>query len=323
MTQPHHQRGTGPSRRRFIAITAATAGVAALPGAAFAQVPVATWRGIALGAGASATLAGIEPDAATGIFRRMKAELARLENIFSLYRPHSALVRLNKNGHLDQPPTELLEVLSLTNSIHAATNGAFDPTVQPLWILYAKAAGQNSIPTATEIKAAKRRVSWPSVRFDADRIAFDRPHMGLTLNGIAQGYVTDRIADLLRAEGLRGVLVDMGEIHAIGQRPDGGPWRSGLRNPDGGVFAGYVSLQDRALATSAPAATVLDPAGRIGHIFDPRTGKPGGLWRQVSVSARSAALADGLATAFCLTNHAQILRSVAAFENVSVEKLVV
>ena len=35
--------------------------------------------------------------------------------------------------------------------------------------------------------------------------------MGLTLNGIAQGYVTDRVVGILRAEGIDTRLVDMGE----------------------------------------------------------------------------------------------------------------
>lgn len=322
MTHQDQLNFGGASRRRFITIAAATAAVAALPGAALARVPVANWRGIALGAGASMTLAGIAPADAVGIFRRMEAELNRLENIFSLYRAESALVQLNQAGRLDHPPAELLEVLSLSNAIHAATDGAFDPTVQPLWRLYAKAALSKTTPTAGMLRAAEQRVGWASVGFDTGFVAFDKPGMALTLNGIAQGYVTDRIADLLRAEGLRGVLVDMGEIHALGQRPDGGPWRAGLRNPDGGVFTHPVPLSDRALATSAPMATVLDPAGRIGHIFNPLNGQPGGLWRQVSVSADSAALADGLATAFCLLERVKINQALATFQNIRVEKLI-
>jgi len=326
MTQQDQLNLGVASRRRFITIAAATAAVIALPGAALAGVPVANWRGIALGAGASMTLSGIAPADAASIFRRMEAQLNRLENIFSLYREGSALVRLNQTGRLDHPPAELLEVLSLSNAIHAATDGAFDPTVQPLWRLYAKAAVSKTTPTAGMIRAAEQRVGWASVGFDTGFVAFDRPGMALTLNGIAQGYITDRITDLLRAQGLRGVLVDMGEIHALGQRPDGGPWRAGLRNPDGGVFGGVfarpVPLSDRALATSAPMATVLDPAGRIGHIFNPLTGRPGGLWRQVSVSAGSAALADGLATAFCLLERAKINQAVATFQDIRVEKLI-
>ena len=145
--------------------------------------------------------------------------------------------------------------------------------------------------------------------------------MALTLNGVAQGYIADRIADLLRAEGMARVLVDMGEIHAVGSRADGTPWRAGIALPGGDLRPGSVPLVDRALATSAPLGTVLDPAGRIGHIVDPRTGRPGGLWRQVSVSASRAALADGLSTGFCLMSRDLIERAVAAYPGMRLEAL--
>lgn len=311
-----------PSRRRFIAIGAAAAGVSALPASLRAAVPSATWRGIALGAEASATLAGVTQAEARPLFRRMESELSRLEDIFSLYRPHSALSLLNEQGILRRPPPELLEVLSLADAIHAETNGAFDPTVQPLWKLYAAAVRQNRLPDSSELSAARKLVGWGSVRFDADRVDFLHPGMGITLNGIAQGYISDRIAELLRAEGLRNVLVDMGEIHAVGQRPGGGPWRVGIRNPEGGILSHQVPLSNRALATSAPMGTVLDSSGRIGHIFSPTTGLPAASWKQVSVSASAAAMADGLATAFCLMERTDIMRAASKFQSVKVEKLI-
>jgi len=310
------------TRRRFIAITAALAGVSVLPHAARANQPVATWRGVSLGAGASATIVGLDQGGAQPLFVQMQAELDRLENIFSLFRPNSALSRLNRQGRLANPPGELLQVLSLANALNTSTTGAFDPTVQPLWTVYANAVRKNTAPQPAALRAARARVGWNGVRFDADEIAFTRPGMSLTLNGIAQGYITDKITDLMRARGLRNVLVDMGEIRAIGERPNGGAWRAGLANPMGGEFAQYVALQDRALATSAPAATVLDAAGKVGHIFDPRTGQPGGVWQQVSVSAQTAAMADGLATAFCLMTGPQIAKSAGDFPSVKVERLV-
>ncbi len=311
-----------PSRRRFIAIGAAAAGVAALPGTLHARLPVATWRGVALGADASATLAGVTRHEARPLFRRMEAELNRLEDIFSLYRPQSALSRLNRDGRLRRPPAELLELLSLSDAIHAQTGGAFDPTVQPLWSLYADAARRNRMPSAREIRAARQRIGWQALRYDSDLVAFDRPNMALTLNGIAQGYVTDRITDLLRARGLRNILIDMGEVRASGTRPGGGPWRAGIADPDGGVLPLRIGLSDRALATSAPAATVLDSAGRVGHIFDPRPTATGTRWRQVTVSADRAALADGLATALCLLSRDRITRAIDAFATARVEKLI-
>lgn len=296
------------NRRRFIAISAAL--MAPLPAAAALH----TETGQALGAKVTLRLA--HPDA-PAIAARAMAEIARLEDIFSLYREGSALMRLNAAGTLDTPPFELLECLSLAGAVHAASDGRFDPTVQPLWALHAAAAiaGQEVTPEA--LAAARAQVGWERVNLDPARITL-APGMALTLNGIAQGYIADRVAALLEAEGLGNVLIDTGEFRALGGHPQGGAWPVKLAQ------GGTVALRGRALATSAPLGTTFDQAGRIGHILDPRSGRPvAGVWQAVSVSAPTAALADALSTAICLTGDEVEARSLcAAFRDVRMESLV-
>ena len=298
-------------RRRFIAIAAGSALAVAAPGARAAPA-VHRWRGIALGAAASITIA--HPDALT-IIGHARAEISRLERIFSLYRADSALSRLNATGRLADPPFEMLELLSLCDAIASRTAGTFDPTVQPLWALYAEAFAAGRTPTDRQIAAARRRVGWQHVQITHRAVAFTRTGMALTLNGIAQGYIADKVAALLERHGITDVLVDMGEITARGHQPDGTPWRVVIADPTGGASQKSVHLRDRAIATSAPLGTAFDADGTIGHILDPRTGKPGGKWRQVSVVAPSAARADGLSTAFCLMDEPAIR---AAAEGVAV-----
>lgn len=296
------------NRRRFIAISAAL--MAPLPAAAALH----TETGQALGAKVTLRLA--HPDA-PAIAARAMAEIARLEDIFSLYREGSALMRLNAAGTLDTPPFELLECLSLAGAVHAASDGRFDPTVQPLWALHAAAAiaGQKVTPEA--LAAARAQVGWGRVTLDPARITL-APGMALTLNGIAQGYIADRVAALLEAEGLGNLLIDTGEFRALGSHPQGGAWP--VRLAQGGT----VALRGRALATSAPLGTTFDQAGRMGHILDPRSGRPvAGVWQAVSVSAPTAALADALSTAICLTGDEVEARSLcAAFRDARLESLV-
>ena len=68
---------------------------------------------------------------------RALAEVRRLERIFSLYQEESALVALNRRGVLEAPPSELVELLTECRNYAELTDGAFDPTVQPLWRLFA------------------------------------------------------------------------------------------------------------------------------------------------------------------------------------------
>lgn len=277
------------TRRRFIAISATLATLPAL--SARALPPGPTWTGQALGARASIRLD--HPDAAA-IARRVTAEIDRLEGILSLYRADSALARLNRDGHLEAPPFELLDCLGIAGAVHAASGGRFDPTVQVLWSTWAEAAATGAAPEAAALAAARTVTGWEGVRLAPAAITL-RPGMALTLNGIGQGYVADRIAALLTAEGLGNIFIDTGEFRALGGQPGGGDWPVTLESGP------RITLADRALATSAPLGTTFDAAGRLGHILDPLTGAPvAGPWRSVSVSAPDAALADALSTAACL-----------------------
>lgn len=289
------------SRRRFLTITA-TATAVTMAGRSHA-VSLYRWQGSALGARASITLN--HPEAAR-ITDASRAEIDRLEDIFSLYRADSALSRLNAAGHLDAPPFELLECLSLAALAHRVTGGLFDPTVQPLWALYAEAHAGGQAPSEAQIEAVLARGDWGDVRYDATSIRLLHG-MALTLNGIAQGYIADRVATLLKAEGLSDVLIDTGEQRAIGRHPQGGDWPVTLDDPEGTM----IGLHDRSLASSDPLGTVFDAAGTTGHILDPRTGRPAmPHWQLVSVSAASAAMADALSTAICLMTRDEALRTI-------------
>ena len=262
------------NRRRFLTILAA---VTASP--VLGQV----WEGTALGARARIRID--HPQAAT-ITAEAASEIARLEAIFSLYRD-SALMRLNRDGQLQAPPFELLQCLALCDTVHRATGGLFDPTVQPLWAAYAEAKGH---PSAQAL--ARVQTGWQRVRYDSDAIRLD-PGMGLTLNGVAQGFIADRVADLLRQRGLTHVLIDTGELAALGPQADAKPWPVRL------TTGGELPLSQGALASSAPLGTVFAP-GR-GHILHPVTRAPAAArWSLVTIADPSAALADALSTAACL-----------------------
>ena len=141
------------------------------------------------------------------ITTRAAAEIARLEAIFSLYKADSALNRLNQDGILTAPPFELLQCLALSSQIHAASNGLFDPSIQPLWALYANRFAAGTAPTAEDLRKTQTQVGWQNVTFDEEAIRL-APGMALTLNGIAQGYIADRVAALLAANGLTRALIE-------------------------------------------------------------------------------------------------------------------
>ncbi|TWB34533.1 FAD:protein FMN transferase [Nitrospirillum pindoramense] len=303
-----------PTRRRALTLLAAAAGLPLLdlplmglrPAAAVEMPTLRHWSGVALGADAHLVINHPNPAEADALIQASLAEVARLEAIFSLYRPDSALSRLNRDGVLVDPPAELVILLAEALSIARRTDGAFDPTVQPLWTLYAGHFGRPGAspagPPESAVREALAQVGYHKLTVAPDRVSFHHPGMALTLNGIAQGYVTDQVVALLKARGVAHTLVDMGEIRAVGTHPTGRPWTAGIKAPgedDRTLLT--LPLRDQALSTSGAYGTPFEPTGRFNHLFTPATGRCSDPRFSVSVSAPTATLADALSTALSVT----------------------
>lgn len=246
-----------------------------------ARFPLYRWRGVALGAEAEIILAHPDEAAARAMIGRAVAEVARLEKVFSLYRPNSAVSRLNRAGRLDAPPLDLVRLIEESRLYHDLTGGKFDITVQPLWELY----GRGEV-TRRALAEALAVVGQDKVEVEAGRIVLGKKGMALTFNGIAQGYITDRVADLLRDLGMTGVVIDLGEIRTLGRHPSGRAWKVGL-----GEGGRTVDLANRALATSSASDS------GIVHMFDPQRGAVPSRYRRLSVMAKRATAADAFSTA--------------------------
>lgn len=266
------------SRRRFLLVSAAFAAFPAVP------VAAASWDGIALGARARITLRGPSERAETALSAARRA-IAEAEHLFSLYDPSSVLSRLNEIGSATVPD-RFGTLLDACAGLHQATDGKFDPTLQPLWQALAKGG---------DVDRAKALVGWDRIRRDREGRVTLGEGQALTLNGIAQGFATDMVSHALAAHGFSEALVNIGEFRGLG-----GPWRIGVEDPKHGLLA-TRTLQSGAIATSSPGALSLSASRQ--HILDPvsesigRVSAP--LWSTVSVEARTAALADGASTALC------------------------
>ncbi len=283
------------SRRRFIGIVAA---MSSLPACRLALATTGRrWQGQALGAEASLLLHHPDPEEADAAINASLREIRRLEQIFSLFRADAAIATLNRDGRLAKAPPEMLELLEAARRLSALSDGAFDITVQPLWEAYAK-GGECEVRAAT----VRDLIDWRGVIVEGTIVRLAKPGMAITLNGIAQGYITDRIADLLRHRGFTRALVHMGEYRGLGRRDDGEAWQVGIGDPRSvpgiGDVVERVDLADRALATSSPFGTHLacDDTTGVHHLFDPKSGRPAEHWSSVSVVAKRAVIADGLST---------------------------
>ncbi len=314
------------SRRRMIAITACAAG-AAMMGSSYATAKITprrpvVWRGIALGAEAQIILYHENEKEALAILEQCRTEINRLENLFSLYRTDSSINRLNRDGQLASPAFEMLELLSLAQTISKETKGAFDITVQPLWNLYAKHFSDHGLeangPDEIAVRDALELVDYRKLEFSKNKIELKIKGMGITLNGIAQGYITDRIAGLLQQNGFGNVLIDLGEIYGMGQKPAGIPWTVKIADPAGKTIPTKpIALENRAMATSGGYGTLFASNSQYHHLFDPGTGTSTKKYKSVTVIAKNAATADALSTAFSAMPVHDIKRTLGHFAGAS------
>ncbi len=293
----------GISRRQAFKVVAAAVAVPAVVGGIRMVAPQGryhTWNGEALGAVSSLTIWHPNADFAAQTMRRMLSEVARLDAVFSLFRQESQLSLLNREGAISNASRDLVTVMEAARTMGVASNGAFDPTVQALWNVYMRhfqsASADPAGPSQAEIDVARMLIGYGGIDIGSRSVEYASPGMSTTLNGIAQGYITDRISDLLRNEGFEHVVIELGETRVLGDSPEGGPWKVHLRDQFGATDR-VMELSNSSLAVSGGYGTTFDLTGRNHHLFDPATGRSANELVDVVISAPRAMEADALATA--------------------------
>ena len=295
------------SRRRFIKIIGLS-GIGAVTGGVLVNMqdkPLhkVNWQGIALGAPSNITLFHHDKKEAQKILNKSIKQISKLENLFSLYKSDSQLSILNREGFYDNPDKEMIKLFNLSMQYSALTEGAFDITVQPLWQLYNKSFSKDKMPPKEkDINKILDLINWKSIEISENKINYSNKGMSVTLNGIAQGYITDKVTETLINYGVNNTLIQLGEYRAIGKHPDNRKWKLLLSNPEHSASIGEIEFENSAVATSAGKGTTFDQNGMHHHIFNPKDGLSSNNILQATVTSKSATEADALATSFLVMN---------------------
>lgn len=249
------------------------------------------------------TLYHADQDRARELMDRAFAEMERIERLMSTRIAASEVARINREAY-PGPITVEREVFDLIEQSLVAwreTSGAFDITVGPLMQLWPLYRAEKILPGDGQIGEALERVGSDRIVLDPaqNTIAFKKPGMSIDLGGIAKGYAIDRAIGLLRAGGVASALVNAGgDLYALGFKPDGTPWRVGVRHPRRpDDLIATLEVHDIAVMTSGDYERYFIKDGRrTSHIIDPRTGFSVRGTASVTLSAASATRADALAT---------------------------
>jgi len=235
-------------------------------------------------------------------------EIDRLEAQLTVFRDDSEVSRLNAQaaGTPVIVDEDLFQLLARARHLHEQTEGAFDIAVGALikaWGFYRR---QGRMPSDQEREAALATSGMRHVHLDADRrtVSFAAPGVEINLGSIGKGYALDQVVRLVhRRWQVKDLLIHGGHssVFARGHEPGSTHgWSIGLLDPeDRTKRLAVLGLHNRGLGTSASAQQHFVHEGRrLGHILDPRTGRPAEGMRMATVTAPTAAEADALATAF-------------------------
>lgn len=227
-------------------------------------------------------------------------EMDRVSRLLNRYQSASAIGTLNKEGYLSDMPSEVSEVIARALHFHKASSGAFDMTVKPLVDLYKEHfAAHKSPPSEAEVAKVLELVDASAVRFDGRTIRFAKEGMGITLDGIAKGYIIDCGAETLERHGIKHALINAGgDIRAIGGKESKTPWKVAIQDPDKeGPYVDTITMVNGAIATSGNYEIYFDEEKLYHHIVDPKTGRSPLQSASVTVMASNVMDADALSTA--------------------------
>lgn len=318
------------TRRRFLQIVAVT-------GAAGACWQLGLFRGDSglqaarrsqpiMGTYLNLTVYGKDRDSCEHAIDSTINRMLALEGKLSRHMETSPVFQLNSTGSLAAPDRELLEVLRLSRQLSQKTDGAFDVTVMPLLAMHNDSSGQGSTLDPALLQRVKAEVGYADLHFNEQEVRLHKPGMGITLDGIAKGYIVDHGVTVLKDNGFNNVYVEAGgDLMVAGAKPDGSPWRIGIMNPRKETSRKPVTFEitERAVATSGDYFQAFTPDLRNHHIIDPHTGYSSPELASATVTAPSVVLADGLATATMVLGHRkglELLESLDGCEGYLIDK---
>lgn len=231
--------------------------------------------------------------------KRAEDRVKELEALWSVTDGDSEIYALNRDGSAAGLSPKTADLLGRALDMCVRTGGALDISIYPVLRAWGFTTGEYAVPADEVIAGLLSRVDYTQVVHAGTSAALPGG-MEIDLGSVAKGYTGAVLAGLLKENGVTSALLDLGgNIQTVGAKPDGSPWRVGIRDPEGNGNLGVAEVIDQAVVTSGGYERYFEQDGvRYWHILDPKTGKPArsGLV-SVTVIGDDGAVCDGLSTA--------------------------
>ncbi len=230
-----------------------------------------------------------------------EAEIKRLDELLSTGSDDSEVTKINKEagGKLSEDTSYLVK---RALDIHEDTDGVFDITIYPVMKAWGFAGDTFHVPDEKALKETLSLVDATKISYDEknSKISFEKEGMEIDFGGIAKGYTSDRVIDILKSYGIEHAMINLGgNVDLLGKKIDGSEWRIAVQDPeDEDNYIGILSVSDKAVITSGGYERYFEEDGvKYHHIIDPSTGYPAnhGLI-SVTIVSSDGTLADALST---------------------------
>ena len=255
---------------------------------------------LAMGTFVSMTLLHTSRDQASEAICSAFEEIDRLTRDMSRFDQSTAVAHLNREGRLADVPPDMANVVRRALSHYRISNGAFDISVKPVVDLFKNrfSGKKPSPPTGKEMREALKLVDASRIELAGNSILLKKPGMGITLDGIAKGYIVDKASEAISKHGIANHLINAGgDIRTSGHRQDGKPWTIAVQDPRKRQrYPDKIKMTDGAIATSGNYEVYFDREKMFHHIVNPQSGFSPSASDSVSVMAETAMDADALST---------------------------
>ena len=242
-------------------------------------------------------------------------ELEEYHQLYDIYHTYDGMNNLKTINDMAgiapvQVDRRIIDLLLFCQDMHARTNGLVDITMGSVLSLWHEARvygidwpEEAYLPDDAALKEAALHTGFDKLIIDveASTVFITDPDMSLDVGAIGKGYAVEQIC-LQLPEGI--MLSVGGNIRATGVNPlTGNNWTAGVQNPEGSWndYLHVLKVNGISVVTSGDYQRYYTVDGvRYGHIIDPRTLYPTGLWRAVCILVPDSGMADALSTALYL-----------------------
>ncbi|MCT4136882.1 FAD:protein FMN transferase [Elizabethkingia anophelis] len=248
------------------------------------------------------------------------AEITRIENLISEWRPETQISQVNQNAGI-KPIKVDKEVFDLTKKgiyFSKLTDGAFDISIVAMDKIWKFDDSMDELPSEQAIKESVRNVGYRNIILDSTNstIFLKNPGMKIGFGSIGKGYAADKTRDLMKSMGVKAGIIDAsGDISTWGTQPDGKPWTIGINNPfNDHKMAAILYFKENSVTTSGSYEKYAEiNRKRYSHIMNPKTGYPSTGLTSVTITGPNATMANGFSTSIMVLGEKEGLKLLKQF----------